>query len=70
MLSSTLKFTRHVESLLNNVSKTMFALRTLRAHGMVDNILHDVTKATLVAQLTYAASAWWGFLSAADTSRL
>jgi len=43
----------------------MFALRTLRAHGMVDNILHDVTKATLVAQLTYAAPAWWGFLSAA-----
>jgi len=30
------------------VSKTMFALRTLRAHGMVDDILHNLTKATLV----------------------
>jgi len=29
---------------------------------MVDSILHDVTKATLVAQLTYAASTWWGRL--------
>jgi len=48
----------------------MFALKTLGGHGIVDSILHDITKATLVAQLTYTAFDWWGFLSAADTSRL
>jgi len=36
VVSSTFKFTEHVEVLLNKVSKTMFALRTLRAHGMAD----------------------------------
>jgi len=62
VVSSTFKFTEHVEFLLNKVSKTMFALRTLRAHGMADFLLHDVTKATLVSQLTYAAPAWWFFI--------
>ena len=33
----------------------LFALRSLRAHGMADFLLHDVTKASLVSQLTYAA---------------
>ena len=53
VLSSTFKFTEHVEFLLSKVSKTMFALRTLRAHGMSDVLLHDVTKATLVSQLSW-----------------
>jgi len=37
---------------------------------MADSVLHDITKATLVSHLTYVAPAWWGFMSAADTSRL
>ena len=37
---------------------------------MADFLLHDVTKATLVSQLTYAAPAWSGFLSETDTNRL
>ena len=55
-----------------SAAQSLGYLRTLRAHGVVDSILHYVTKATLVAQLTYAAPAWWGFgfLSAADTTRL
>jgi len=39
----------------------MFALRTLQPHNMADFLLHVVTKATLVSQLTYAAPAWSGF---------
>jgi len=49
----------------------MFALRTLQPHNMADFLLHVVTKATLVSQLTYAAPAWSGFfLSETDTNRL
>ena len=44
----------------------MFALRTIRAHGMREATLHDTAKATLVPQLTYAAPAWCGFLSETD----
>jgi len=70
VLNSTFKFSEHVEFLLSKVSKTMFALRTLRAHGMADFLLHDVTKATLISQLTYASPAWSGFLSITDNNRL
>ena len=41
----------------------MHALRTLRAHGMADVLLHCVTEATLVSQLTCAFPAWSGFVS-------
>ena len=48
VVSSTFKFTEYVEFLLNKVSKTMFALITLRAHVMADILLHDVTLLLLV----------------------
>jgi len=32
--------------------------------------LHDVTRATLIARLIYAAPAWWGFVSLADRDRI
>jgi len=31
---------------------------------------HDVTRATLIAQLIYAAPAWWGFVSLAERDRI
>ena len=51
----------------------MVALRTLRVHGVVQASLHDICKATLIAQITYAspyASPTWNrFLSVADRNR-
>ena len=37
---------------------------------MVDSSLHVVYRAVVVAKLMYAASAWWGFASAADRQRI
>ena len=37
---------------------------------MADSSLHMVYRAVVVAKLTYAASAWWGFASAADRQRM
>ena len=37
---------------------------------MTDLSLHMVYRAVVVAKLTYAASAWWGFASAADRQRI
>ena len=34
VFSSTLKFSQHVENILSKATTAMFALRTLRAHGM------------------------------------
>lgn len=70
VFSSSLKFSQHVEYILSKAAATMFALRTLRAHGMAQASLHDICKATLITQITYACPAWSGFLSVTDRNRL
>ena len=60
----------HVDNLLTACSQTLFALRTLRSHGLNDSSIQAIFQATVVAKLTYAAPAWWGFTSAADRDRL
>lgn len=46
------------------------ALRILWAHGMAYSSLHVVYHSVCVAKLTCAASAWWGFTSAADRQHI
>jgi len=38
--------------------------------SVTDSSLHVAYRAVVVAKLTYAASAWWGFASAADRQRI
>jgi len=37
---------------------------------MAQAFLHDICKATLITQITYASPAWNGFISVADSNRL
>ena len=55
-----LSVTPHVDELLAVCAKTLFALRTLRQHGLPNPIIHDIFQATVVAKLVYASQAWWG----------
>ena len=48
---------------LNVVGKTapsLYALKTLKTHGLCGQALWEVTQAVLVAQLLYASPAWSG----------
>ena len=69
-VGKTLSFSYHVTTLIEKVSRSFYALKTLRAHGLVEQNLWDVTRATVVAQLLYASPAWWGFLNSEDKTRL
>ena len=69
-ISSNLRATTHVTEVLGACSSSLHALRVLRSHGLPPTALHEVTRATTVARLLYAAPAWWGYASAADRSRL
>jgi len=51
-------------------SRSFYALKTIRAHGLNGNALWDITRATLVSQLQYACPAWWGYLKADERNRL
>ena len=39
-------------------------------YDLLTTALHDVTRATTLAKLMYAAPAWWGFARAVDRARI
>ena len=51
-------------------SRSFYALKTIRAHGLNSNALLDIIRATLVSQLQYACAAWWGYLKADERNQL
>jgi hypothetical protein len=67
--SDTLSFEPHVEKIASNCAQLCYALRVLKNHGLFGPRLWDVTRATLVAKMTYASPAWWGFMDAAGKNR-
>ena len=48
----------------------LYALRVLRVHGIPDESLQEVFRATLLAKITYAGPAWHGMCTAGDISKL
>ena len=62
--------TQHVDNLLVSCAQSLFALRTLRHHGLPTDALQIVFQATVVSKLSFASPAWWGLTSAADRGRL
>ena len=49
---------------------TVYALRELRSRGLDDDALQHIYRATVVARLTYAASAWRCLTKAPDGKRI
>ena len=60
----------HVADTIAACSKSLYALRVLRAHGMPTQALHSVYRATVLAKLLYCNQAWSGFCSAAARDRI
>ena len=48
----------------------LFALKTLRNHGLDKTGISQVCRSTLINRLVYASPAWRGFCNAVDISRL
>ena len=69
-ISRKFAVTQHVDNLLVSCAQTLFALRTLRQHGLPTSALRSVFEAPVVAKLCYASPAWWGFAGSADRNRL
>jgi hypothetical protein len=59
--SDKLDFSEHFRNAVAKASKSMYALKILRAHGLCGQRLWRVCEATSVTHLTYAAPAWWGY---------
>ena len=61
---------QHVNNLLVSCAQSLFALSTIRHHGLPTDALHTIFQATVISKLSNASPAWWGFASAADRDRL
>src|SRR6218665_3870217 len=55
---------------VGSCSRSQYAVRILKAHGLPTSSLHEVTRATVLARLLYAAHVWRGFATAQDCSRI
>jgi Reverse transcriptase (RNA-dependent DNA polymerase) len=69
-VTSSLSFSEHVSEVLKSCARTLYALRVLRSHGLCTNDIHTVYRLIVVAKITYASSAWSGFISAADSQHI
>src|SRR6218665_1855725 len=69
-LEDNLRVTEHVERTLEACSRSLYALRELRSHGLPSRALHQVARPTTVAKLTYGSPVWWGLTSAAERDRI
>ena len=57
VINRHLTATDHVTALLTSCTKLLYALRVLRAHGLPQQSLMDVFRATVESKLQYAAPA-------------
>src|SRR6218665_577055 len=56
----------HIDAKLATCASSIYALRTLKKHGLQPQQLHEVTRATTLNSLLYVSPGWWGFASARD----
>jgi len=70
IINDQLTTSDHVTELIATCARTLYAIRTLKAHGLIVHALHTVFKATVQARLRYCAPAWSGYCTAADRDRL
>ena len=70
VIADDFSVTQHIQRLVTSSAETTYALRVLRCHGLSNAVLQLVYRATVVARLTYAASAWRGFTKASDRQRI
>jgi len=59
-ISRRFSVTEHVDNLLAACAQTLFALSTLRHHGLPNSALHVIFQSAVIAKLSYASPAWWG----------
>jgi hypothetical protein len=62
-ISDTLRFDEHVKYILTVCGQRSYLLKTLRWQGMPNALIDTVYQSIVLSRLTYALSAWGGFLT-------
>jgi len=70
IVTETLSVAPHVARVEARCSQALYAIKTLRAHGLGGLALHNVCRLLLESRLLYAAPSWIGFATVEDKVRL
>ena len=70
IVSENLSVKTHIDATVASCNRGLFALRTLKSHGLAGSALHQVYNAIITSKLLYASSAWWGYATVEDKTRL
>ena len=70
LLDSKMTFGEHAQKVVSRCAQSLYAIRTLKAHGLSGKNLWQVTESTLISGVTYASQAWWGMLDSSHLQRL
>jgi len=68
--SSNLNFDEHVTYVLSICSQRLYLIKLLRSQGMPENKLHIIFVALIIIRISYASSAWGGFLNSQQINRI
>jgi hypothetical protein len=60
----------HIDNLIHISGQNLYALKTLKSHGISKDDLSCVCMATLINRILYAAPAWRGFVNGSEFQRL
>jgi hypothetical protein len=68
--NSTLCFNQHVDSIVSVVNQRLYLLNKMKQCGLSKEGLHIIFQAIIVSRITYAMSAFSGFLNTCDIDRV
>jgi len=60
----------HIARVLSESTGLLYALSTLKAHGLQQTALQEVFRAKILSKIMYSSPAWWGFSSAENIRRI
>jgi len=70
MFSGNLNFDEHVTYVLSICSQRLYLIKLLRSQGMPENKLHIIFVVLIISRISYALSAWGGFLNSQQIHRI
>ena len=69
-INNRLSVCEHINQTISACGQSLFALKTLQAHGMQDRTLQVIYKSVTLSKLLSAATAWRGFALSQDIQRI
>jgi len=60
----------HIDNVTQTASQALYAIKTLKSHGLDQTSIFSICHATVMSRLLYAVPSWWGFTNSSDRDKL